>query len=83
MNRKMDIWFGVSTRDGEGGKKDNIIHIPALWADWRSSGRTQIVSTDFGTTVLNAVTFWTANTQGEISELGKVSFANFKAMSGL
>ena len=30
---KDNLYFGVATRDGKGGGKDNIIHIPALWAD--------------------------------------------------
>jgi hypothetical protein len=28
-----DIYFGVATRDGKGGKKANIVSIPALWVD--------------------------------------------------
>jgi hypothetical protein len=32
--------------------------------------------------VLNAGTFWTVPIPGQISELGKVSFANCKAMPG-
>jgi len=30
---KSDLYFGVATRDGQGGKKANIIHIPAVWSD--------------------------------------------------
>jgi KaiC/GvpD/RAD55 family RecA-like ATPase len=29
----LDVFFGIATRDGNGGKKDNIVRIPALWAD--------------------------------------------------
>jgi len=28
-----DLYFGVSLRDGVGGGKENITHIPALWCD--------------------------------------------------
>ena len=27
------LYFGVATRDGQGGTKANIVHIPALWTD--------------------------------------------------
>jgi len=33
MSKAKNIYFGVATRDGEGGKKDNIVEIPAVWAD--------------------------------------------------
>ena len=32
-NERYDLCFGVATRDGKGGRKDNIIHIPAVWCD--------------------------------------------------
>jgi hypothetical protein len=32
-NEGFDLYFGVATRDGAGGKKENIVHIPALWID--------------------------------------------------
>jgi len=28
-----NIYFGVGTRDGRGGKKENIVEIPAVWCD--------------------------------------------------
>jgi hypothetical protein len=28
-----NCYFGVATRDGEGGKKENIVQNPALWCD--------------------------------------------------
>jgi len=28
-----NVYFGVGTRDGNGGGKNNIVHIPALWCD--------------------------------------------------
>jgi len=28
-----NVFFGVATRDGKGGKKDNIVHISAVWID--------------------------------------------------
>jgi hypothetical protein len=28
-----NVFFGVATRDGNGGKKENIVHIPAVWND--------------------------------------------------
>ena len=28
-----NIYFGVSTRDGKGGTKENIVQTPALWID--------------------------------------------------
>lgn len=28
-----DCYFGVASRDGQGGGKENLIHIPALWCD--------------------------------------------------
>ncbi len=28
-----NIYFGVATRDGEGGGKENLVEIPALWVD--------------------------------------------------
>lgn len=33
QNGKDDLYFGVGTRDGKGGKKENIIQIPCVWAD--------------------------------------------------
>ena len=27
-------YFGVGSRDGKGGGKENLIQVPALWADW-------------------------------------------------
>jgi|TARA_B100000315_G_scaffold99575_1_gene91617 RecA-family ATPase len=31
--KKWNLFFGVSIRDGCGGKKENIVNIPCLWAD--------------------------------------------------
>jgi len=31
--KKSNLYFGVATRDGKGGRKENIIHIPACWVD--------------------------------------------------
>ena len=28
-----NLYFGVATRDGEGGKKENVVNIPCVWAD--------------------------------------------------
>ena len=28
-----NLFFGLATRDGQGGRKQNIVNIPALWAD--------------------------------------------------
>ena len=28
-----DLYFGVATRDGHGGRKENIVSIPAVWVD--------------------------------------------------
>jgi hypothetical protein len=33
INRNYNCYFGVSTRDGTGGTKDNVLQIPALWCD--------------------------------------------------
>lgn len=33
QNGSDNLYFGVATRDGKGGKKENIIHIPAVWTD--------------------------------------------------
>ena len=33
QHKHEDCYFGVATRDGAGGKKENIVHFPALWAD--------------------------------------------------
>jgi hypothetical protein len=33
FNMYFNCFFGIATRDGKGGTKDNIIHIPALWCD--------------------------------------------------
>ena len=30
---KNNVYFGVSTRDGNGGSKDNVVEIPAVWVD--------------------------------------------------
>jgi len=30
---KDNLFFAVGTRDGQGGKKENIVNIPAVWAD--------------------------------------------------
>lgn len=30
---KTNVFFGVATRDGKGGRKENIVDIPACWAD--------------------------------------------------
>lgn len=32
-NREENIFFGVATRDGNGGTEENIVHFPALWCD--------------------------------------------------
>lgn len=32
-NRHEDAYFGVATRDGKGGTKENIVSIPAVWCD--------------------------------------------------
>lgn len=32
-NQAKNIYFGVCTRDGDGGRKRNIVEIPAAWAD--------------------------------------------------
>jgi hypothetical protein len=29
-----NIYYGVATRDGQGGRKDNLVQIPALWVDF-------------------------------------------------
>lgn len=31
--KKSNLYFGVATRDGEGGAKENVVDIPALWLD--------------------------------------------------
>lgn len=28
-----DVYFGIATRDGNGGKNDNVVRIPCAWAD--------------------------------------------------
>ena len=35
VNRSIDknVYFGVATRDGNGGRKENIVHIPAAYCD--------------------------------------------------
>ncbi|MBU4427425.1 MAG: hypothetical protein L6406_14980 [Desulfobacterales bacterium] len=33
QNEKDHLYFGVATRDGKGGKKENIVNIPCVWAD--------------------------------------------------
>jgi len=33
LQHEENIFFGVATRDGRGGTKENIVHIPALWCD--------------------------------------------------
>ncbi len=33
MNADKNLFFAVATRDGNGGKKENIVNIPALWSD--------------------------------------------------
>jgi len=30
---KTNLYFGVATRDGKGGTKENIVDIPCLWVD--------------------------------------------------
>lgn len=30
---KTNLYFGVGTRDGNGGKKENVVNIPYVWAD--------------------------------------------------
>ncbi len=32
-NSGENLYFGVATRDGKGGKKENIVEIPAVWSD--------------------------------------------------
>lgn len=32
-NKKLNLYFGVATRDGKAGKKENIVAIPALFVD--------------------------------------------------
>jgi len=31
--QKSNLYFGVATRDGKGGCKENIVHIPCVWSD--------------------------------------------------
>ena len=31
--QRNDLYFGVATRDGNGGTKGNIVHIPGVWVD--------------------------------------------------
>lgn len=31
--QKEHLYFGVGTRDGRGGKKENLVNIPVVWAD--------------------------------------------------
>jgi hypothetical protein len=33
MAQNRNVYFGVSTRDGNGGKKENLMSIPAVWCD--------------------------------------------------
>jgi hypothetical protein len=44
QHSKQNIFFGVATRDGGGGGKDNIINIPAVWcdADFKDIDRQQL-----------------------------------------
>ena len=44
QNRNSNLFFGIATRDGGGGTKENIIHIPALWcdADFKDTDRNQL-----------------------------------------
>jgi hypothetical protein len=32
-HQDQNLFFGVGTRDGQGGGKENLIHIPAVWTD--------------------------------------------------
>ncbi len=32
-NKELNIYFGVATRDGKRGKKENVVSIPCVWAD--------------------------------------------------
>ena len=32
-NECQNIYFGVATRDGKGGKKENVVSIPCVWAE--------------------------------------------------
>lgn len=33
QNGSDNLHFGVASRDGKGGRKENIVHIPAVWTD--------------------------------------------------
>jgi putative DNA primase/helicase len=33
MGHFKNVYFGVATRDGKGGRKENIVDIPAVWVD--------------------------------------------------
>ncbi len=32
-HRGEDVYYGVATRNGKGGGKDNLVHVPGLWVD--------------------------------------------------
>jgi len=32
-HKDYNLYFGVATRDGKGGKKENVVNIPCVWAD--------------------------------------------------
>jgi hypothetical protein len=44
QNSKQDCYFGVATRDGKGGTKENIVNVPAVWidADFKETPRKEL-----------------------------------------
>ena len=43
-NKKSHIIFGIASRDGKGGKKENVVNISCVWAemDYKDSSETKI-----------------------------------------
>ena len=82
-----NLYFGVATRDGAGGTKENIVNIPAVWsdADFKDIGRKSLYKKleafPFSPSIIvssggGAHFYWLLKEPVEKDELGKVEEVN-------
>jgi hypothetical protein len=82
-----NLYFGVATRDGAGGTKDNIVNFPAVWAeaDFKDIERTKlhkkVKQFPFSPSAIvasggGAHFYWLLKEPAEKEELGKIEEVN-------
>ncbi len=86
-NTHVNLFFGVATRDGQAGKKQNIVHVPTVWCDvdFKTTSkeicREKMARFPFRPSVVvcsggGVHLYWTLREPAEKSEIGMIENVN-------